>query len=99
MLSLGLIRGHRLPHCVQFKGGKNGPHKYNVNLDCKTLGLPLRTLEYQIYIINSQKNDSNIGLDAYHNEASLIRHVIKVLRVIWYHNGQFLVVDIKYGQG
>ena len=88
LLSLGVIRDHELPHCVQSKGGKNGPYKYNVNLDSKRLGLRLRTLEYQIYINYSQKHDSNIGLEAYHN---VIRHVRKVERAICYHNWQFLV--------
>ena len=45
-------------------------------------------LEDEIYIDYSQKPDSNIGLEAYHN---VIRHVRKVERVIWYHNWQFLV--------
>ena len=67
---------------IQIKG-KNGPYKYNVNLDSKRLGLPLRMLEYQIYINYSQKYDSNIGLEAYHN---VIRRVRKVERVIWYQN-------------
>ena len=83
LLSLGVIRGHGLPHCVQSKGGKNAPYKYNVNLDSKRLGLPLRTFEDQIYINYSQKHDSNIDLEAY--------HVRKVERVIWCHNWQFFV--------
>ena len=83
LLSLGVIRGHGLPHCVQFKVGKNGSYKYNVNLASKGLGLSLRTLEDQIYINYSQKHDSNIGLETYQNA---IRHVRKVERVIWYHN-------------
>ena len=84
----GVIRGHGSPHCVQFKGDKNGPYKYNVNLDFKRLGLPLRTLKDRIYIKYFQKHDSNIGLEAYHN---VISHVREVQRVIWYHNWQFLV--------
>ena len=88
LLSLGVIRGHGLPHCAQSKVGENGPYKYNINLDSKRLGLPLRTLEDQISINYFQKHDSNIGLEAYHN---VIRHVRKVERVIWYHNWQFLV--------
>ena len=64
LLSLRVIRGHGLPHCARSKGGKNGPYKYNVNLDSKGLGIPLRTLEDQIYINDSQKNYSNIGLEA-----------------------------------
>ena len=83
LLALGVIRVHGLPHYVQSKGGKNRPYKYNVNLDSKRLGLPLRALEDQIYINYSQKRDSNIGLEAYHN---VIGHVRKVEKVIWYHN-------------
>ena len=83
-----ILRGHRLPHCVQSKGGKNGPYKYNVNLDSKRLGLPLRTLEDRIYINHSQKHDSHIGLEADHN---VIWHVRKVERGIWSHNWHFLV--------
>ena len=92
LLSLGVRRGHGLPHCVESKRAKNGPYKYNVNLDSKRLQLPLRMLEDQIYINYSQKHDSNIGLEAYHN---VIRHVRKVERVIWYHNWQFLVESWK----
>ena len=70
------------PLCSIQSKGKIGLYKYNVNLDSKRLGLPLRTLEGQLYINYSQKHDSNIGLEAYHN---VIRHVRKVERVIWYH--------------
>ena len=80
------------PLCSIQSKGKIGLYKYNVNLDSKRLGLPLRTLEGQIYIKYSQKHDSNIGLEAYHN---VIRHVRKVERVIWYHNWQFLVESWK----
>ena len=83
LLSVGVIRGHWLPHCVESKGGKIGSYKYNANLDLKRFGLPLRTSEDEIYINYSQKNDSNIGLEAYHN---VIRYDRKVERVIWYHN-------------
>ena len=67
LLSLGVIRRHGLPHCVESKGAKIGPYKYNANLDLKRLGLPLRTAEDEICINYSQKHDSNIGLEAYHN--------------------------------
>ena len=88
LLSFWVIRGHGLPHCVQSSKGKNAPYKYNVNLDSKRLGLPLRTLEDQIYFNYSLKHDSNIGLEAYHN---VIKHVRKVERVIWHDNWQFLL--------
>ena len=66
------------PLCSIQSKGKIGLYKYNVNLDSKRLGLPLRTFEDQIYINYSQKHDSNIDLEAY--------HVRKVERVIWCHN-------------
>ena len=49
LLSLGGNKGLWVtPLCsIQIKG-KNGPYKYNVNLDSKRLGLPLRMVEYQI---------------------------------------------------
>ena len=70
------------PLCSIQSNGKNGPYKYNVNLDSKMLGLPLRMLEDQIYISYSQKHDSNIGLEAHHN----VINVRKVESVIWCHN-------------